>query len=66
MLVRADEQFLYFDIEDSGTGIEEEAIPDLFEMFTQAKSGRQLQEGTGLGLPISQRFARLMGGRDKY
>lgn len=60
--VRHDQQQLYFEIEDSGVGIEPEAIPYLFEMFTQSASGKNSLEGTGLGLPISQRFIELMGG----
>jgi CheY-like chemotaxis protein len=34
----------------------------LFEAFTQTETGRQSQEGTGLGLPISRSFVQLMGG----
>ena len=34
----------------------------LFEPFVQATAGQKSQEGTGLGLPISQRFVQLMGG----
>lgn len=53
---------LYFEIQDSGAGIEAEAISGLFEMFTQSKSGLSAEEGAGLGLPISQRLIQLMGG----
>ncbi len=60
--VQHNEQRLYFEIEDSGMGIEEEALPNLFEMFTQSKSGQQSLEGTGLGLPISKRFVEMMDG----
>jgi CheY-like chemotaxis protein len=34
----------------------------LFEAFAQTQTGRDTQEGTGLGLPISRKFVRLMGG----
>ena len=34
----------------------------LFEAFIQTASGVKSQEGTGLGLPISRQFVRLMGG----
>jgi len=34
----------------------------VFDPFVQTASGQRSQEGTGLGLPISQQFARLMGG----
>ncbi len=51
-----------FEVQDSGVGIGEEEIPTLFEEFVQTRSGQQAQEGTGLGLPISRHFVRLMGG----
>jgi PAS domain S-box-containing protein len=52
---------LRFEVRDTGNGIEAAEIPQLFEAFTQTATG-QAQEGTGLGLPISQQFVRLMGG----
>lgn len=53
---------LEFEVEDSGAGIAPEELDSLFEAFTQTATGRQAQEGTGLGLPISRRFVQLMGG----
>ena len=53
---------LVFEIEDTGAGIAEAETPNLFEAFAQTEAGRQSQEGTGLGLPISRRFVQLMGG----
>ncbi len=53
---------LIFEIEDTGPGIAPGELPHLFEAFAQTEAGRRSQEGTGLGLPISQKFARLMGG----
>jgi PAS domain S-box-containing protein len=53
---------LEFEVEDSGAGIAPEELDQLFEAFTQTETGRQAQEGTGLGLPISRRFVQLMGG----
>ncbi len=53
---------LNFEIEDSGPGITAEEINTMFEAFGQTETGRQSQEGTGLGLPISRKFVRLMGG----
>ncbi|NET06263.1 MAG: AAA family ATPase [Symploca sp. SIO2B6] len=55
-------QSLYFEVEDTGSGIAPSELYTLFEPFVQAKSGQKLQEGTGLGLPISQEFVRLLGG----
>jgi signal transduction histidine kinase/DNA-binding NarL/FixJ family response regulator len=53
---------LHVEIEDTGCGIPVAEIEDLFEPFVQSKTNRGFQEGTGLGLPISRAFARLMGG----
>ncbi|MGF1459271.1 MAG: PAS domain S-box protein [Leptolyngbyaceae cyanobacterium] len=53
---------LQFEVEDSGVGIAPEELSQLFEPFVQTASGRLSQEGTGLGLPISQQFVQMMGG----
>jgi signal transduction histidine kinase/CheY-like chemotaxis protein len=53
---------LNFELEDSGAGIAAEEMGQLFEAFSQTATGRQAHEGTGLGLPISRQFVRLMGG----
>ncbi len=55
-------QHLMFEIEDTGSGIAADELGDLFEAFKQTRSGQKSQEGTGLGLRISQRFVQLMGG----
>ncbi|ACK70287.1 GAF sensor hybrid histidine kinase [Gloeothece citriformis PCC 7424] len=51
-----------FEVEDTGLGIAPEELDTLFQPFIQTVSGRKSQEGTGLGLPISQKFVQLMGG----
>ena len=53
---------LLFEIEDTGPGIEFEEVKSLFNAFVQTETGRQSQQGTGLGLVISRQFVRLMGG----
>jgi PAS domain S-box-containing protein len=53
---------LLFKVEDTGVGIAELEMPTIFEAFVQSQSGRESQEGTGLGLTISRRFVQLMGG----
>ncbi|MGL5795296.1 MAG: ATP-binding protein, partial [Waterburya sp.] len=52
-----------FEIEDTGTGIAVEEIKNLFDPFVQTRSGSNFQGGTGLGLPIAQKFVCLMGGK---
>ena len=53
---------LVFEVEDTGAGIAPEELDSLFQAFVQTKTGRESQEGTGLGLPISRKFVQLMGG----
>ncbi|MBE9137412.1 response regulator [Nodosilinea sp. LEGE 07088] len=53
---------LSFQVMDDGPGIAPEEQKMLFEPFVQTETGIRSQEGTGLGLPISQRFVQLMGG----
>ncbi len=56
---------LCFEVEDTGAGIAPEELDTLFEAFVQTKTGKESQEGTGLGLPISRKFVQLMGGEMK-
>ncbi|MCC3490264.1 MAG: PAS domain S-box protein [Microcoleus sp. PH2017_25_DOB_D_A] len=53
---------LLFEISDTGPGISPLELPTLFKPFVQTETGRRSMQGTGLGLPISQQFVRIMGG----
>ncbi len=55
-------QQIRFQVQDTGCGIAEEDLEILFNPFEQAKTQRHKIDGTGLGLPISREFVRLMGG----
>ncbi len=55
-------QRISFAVTDTGHGIAEDEKVLVFEAFAQSQSGRKAQEGTGLGLPISQAFVQLLGG----
>ncbi len=59
---RSDRKVIQFEVEDTGVGIAGEELFNVFKPFVQTTSGRKSQEGTGLGLPISRKFIRLMGG----
>ncbi|PSB27230.1 PAS domain S-box protein [Stenomitos frigidus] len=53
---------LCFEVKDTGSGIDPDEQESLFEPFVQSRNSKIYPEGTGLGLPISQQFVRLMGG----
>jgi signal transduction histidine kinase len=53
---------LYFEVEDTGSGIAAEEIDTLFQAFSQSEAGRKSAEGAGLGLAISQKYVHLLGG----
>jgi CheY-like chemotaxis protein len=53
---------LHFEVKDTGLGIAPDEMDALFEVFAQTASGRQVQGGTGLGLPLSRKFVQMMGG----
>jgi signal transduction histidine kinase/ligand-binding sensor domain-containing protein len=48
-------------VRDTGVGLAEDEIAVLFQAFSQARGGDS-RGGTGLGLDISRRLARLLGG----
>jgi signal transduction histidine kinase len=52
-----------FVVTDTGVGIPADRMAAIFDPFVQVESGKTRPvEGTGLGLTISRRLARLMGG----
>jgi PAS domain S-box-containing protein len=53
---------LRFTVADTGSGIDPTEQGRLFQMFSQTLSGLKAQEGTGLGLMISQQYVHLLGG----
>ena len=63
-IAQRDGQRLRFDVIDTGIGIEPHNLTAVFQAFRQTKSGAELG-GTGLGLTISHRLVRAMGGELK-
>jgi signal transduction histidine kinase/CheY-like chemotaxis protein len=51
-----------FKIEDTGVGISEEELDNVFAYFAQTESGRKSKIGTGLGLAITRDYIRMLGG----
>ncbi|WP_022777256.1 response regulator [Butyrivibrio sp. AE3009] len=55
---------LQFQVKDTGIGIKQENIGNLFNAFERFDESRNSSiQGTGLGLDISMQFALLMGGK---
>jgi signal transduction histidine kinase len=56
-------KWVYIRVRDTGVGIAVEQLPLIFDPFVQGETGHtRSNDGTGLGLTISRRLARLMGG----
>ena len=51
---------LYFYVKDTGSGIPENKLPDVFERFVRLNKEKK---GTGLGLPISQTIIKKLNGQ---
>lgn len=55
--------WIVLEVEDTGRGMSKEQLTRIFAPFVQADTGHtRSSPGTGLGLTISRRLARLMGG----
>ena len=60
---QAQQRWLELRVEDTGIGMDEEALGQLFQRFFQVDSGLSRQfSGVGLGLQISLSLARRLGG----
>jgi signal transduction histidine kinase len=59
-LNEGDREQVLISVQDTGIGLPPEAIPNLFKNFNRVNP--DLFEGTGLGLAVSQKLARLLNG----
>ena len=60
-------EMVRFAVQDTGTGIPEEALAGLFDEYTQVQTSTmaksaQVQASTGLGLSVTKKLAIMMGG----
>ena len=58
--VRFENGRLVFQVDDQGPGIPDAELERIFDIYI-TKAG-EAHEGVGLGLPLSRRLARLLGG----
>ncbi len=62
--VKRHDDYLKFNVSDTGIGISEDKLEDMFESFRQVdSSSTRSHGGVGLGLTISKGLIELMGGR---
>jgi signal transduction histidine kinase len=58
-----EDKFVQIDVTDTGIGIPEEDIDNIFERFFRSERHEvQLVDGTGLGLAITRSLVELLGG----
>jgi signal transduction histidine kinase len=58
-----DDEKIYVSVKDTGVGIIQEDIDNLFTDFTQVENVMQKShKGTGLGLSLSKKMAKILGG----
>ncbi|MFK5970534.1 MAG: response regulator [Candidatus Marithrix sp.] len=53
---------LYFEVMDTGIGVEPEIHDNLFKLYSRSNDSKNKFQGTGLGLFISRQLVRKMGG----
>ena len=58
--IAAGERMVEYVVEDEGPGIPESEIERIFDIYVTKAAGES--RGAGLGLPLSRRLARLLGG----
>ncbi len=66
IIVAEKEEGLAVSVEDTGIGISEEYLPDLFKPFTQQQQGyTRSYDGNGLGLSLTKKYCKINDARIK-
>src|SRR6185312_7578102 len=63
LTARPEQDWIVFEVKDSGIGMDPERVAKIFDAFTQADaSTTRKYGGTGLGLTITRKFCEMLGG----
>ena len=62
MKEEGDDIWLLFKVKDTGIGINSESLEEIFLDFKQVRKDTKLNQGVGLGLPISKKLVEMLGG----
>ncbi len=63
IMAKADNNIILIEVKDTGIGIDNEFLPQIFDEFRQVDgSNARKYGGTGLGLSIARKYARLLEG----
>ena len=64
LLTVADAKYVYIEIHDTGEGIDEKLLPNIFDQFYQTESfEKRNKEGIGLGLLLAKAIIDLLNGK---
>ncbi len=62
LIIKEEKDYFIFEVKDTGIGIPEKAINEIFEPYFSL--GKKLNiQGTGLGLPLTKKLVVLLGGK---